>query len=132
MDQELLVERRGLQRVVRRVPAADETTLRRAYSAADVLLFPSLYETIGFPVLEAFASGLPVVTSEAGGLREVAGDAAVIVEGRDPASYVQALVELSEDQDRREALVALGMNRAEGFTWRRTAEQSAEVYRGLL
>lgn len=131
-DQEQLVERLGLQRFVRSIPAADETTLRRAYRAADVLLFPSLYEGFGFPVLEAFASGLPVVTSGAGGLREVSGDAAVIVEGRDPAAYVQALIELSEDQDRREALIALGMHRAESFTWRRTAEQTAAVYRHFL
>ena len=131
-DQEQLIDRLGLRPMLRSVPAADETTLRRAYSAADVLLFPSLYETIAFPVLEAFASGLPVVTSDAGGLREVAGDAAVIVEGRDPAAYVQALVELSEDQDRREALIALGMHRADGFTWRRTAERTAEVYRQFL
>jgi glycosyltransferase involved in cell wall biosynthesis len=131
-DQEQLVERLGLQRFVRSIRAADETTLRRAYRAADVLLFPSLYEGFGFPVLEAFASGLPVVTSGAGGLREVSGDAAVIVEGRDPAAYVQALIELSEDQDRREALIALGMHRADGFTWRRTAEQTAELYRQLL
>jgi glycosyltransferase involved in cell wall biosynthesis len=131
-DQEQLVERLGLQRCVRSIRAADETTLRRAYRAADVLLFPSLYEGFGFPVLEAFASGLPVVTSGAGGLREVSGDAAVIVEGRDPAAYVQALIELSEDQDRREALIALGMHRADGFTWRRTAEQTAELYRQLL
>lgn len=131
-DQEQLIERLGLTRVVRSVPAAYERTLRRAYRAADVLLFPSLYEGFGFPVLEAFASGLPVVTSGAGGLREVGGDAAVIVEGRDPAAYVEALVELSDDQDRREALIALGMARAEEFTWRRTAEQTAEIYRSFL
>lgn len=131
-EQEALIDRLGLSRVVRSVSAADERTLRRAYRAADVLLFPSLYEGFGFPVLEAYASGLPVVTSGAGGLREVGGDAAVIVEGRDPAAYVQALVELSEDQDRREALIALGMHRADGFTWRRTADQTAEVYRTFL
>jgi len=131
-DQLQLVERLGLQRFVRSIRAADETTLRRAYRAADVLLFPSLYEGFGFPVLEAFASGLPVVTSGAGGLREVSGEAAVIVEGRDPAAYVQALIELSEDQDRREALIALGMHRAESFTWRRTAEQTSELYRQFL
>lgn len=131
-EHEALVDRLGLSRVVRSVPAADERTLRRAYRAADVLLFPSLYEGFGFPVLEAYASGLPVVMSGAGGLREVGGDAAVIVEGRDPAAYVQALVDLSEDQDRREALIALGMHRADGFTWRRTADQTAEVYRNFL
>jgi len=131
-EQEALIDRLGLSRVVRSVPAADERSLRRAYRAADVLLFPSLYEGFGFPVLEAFASGLPVVTSGAGGLREVGGDAAVIVDGRDPAAYVQALVDLSEDQDRREALIALGMHRADGFTWRRTADQTAEVYKTFL
>jgi glycosyltransferase involved in cell wall biosynthesis len=131
-DQEQQIERLGLARIVRSIPGAYERTLRRAYGAADVLLFPSLYEGFGFPVLEAFASGLPVVTSGAGGLREVGGDAAVIVEGRDPAAYVEALVELSEDQDRRDALIALGMARAEEFTWKRMAEHTAEIYRGLL
>ena len=131
-EQEAMIDRLGLSRVVRSVPAADERSLRRAYRAADVLLFPSLYEGFGFPVLEAFASGLPVVTSGAGGLREVGGDAAVIVDGRDPTAYVQALVDLSEDQDRREALIALGMHRADGFTWRRTADQTAEVYKAFL
>jgi glycosyltransferase involved in cell wall biosynthesis len=131
-EQEHLIERLGLSQVVRSIPAAYERTLRRAYRAADVLLFPSLYEGFGFPVLEAFASGIPVVTSGAGGLREVGGDAAVIVEGRDPAAYADALVELSDDQDRREALIALGMARAEEFTWKRTAEETAAVYRTFL
>ncbi len=117
---------------MRSVAAADETTLRRAYRAADVLLFPSLYEGFGFPVLEAFASGLPVVTSGAGGLKEVGGDAAVVVEGRDPAAYVQALDELSEDVDRREELINKGWARARQFTWQRTAEATATVYKQFL
>jgi glycosyltransferase involved in cell wall biosynthesis len=131
-DQEQLIERMGLRPYVRGVSAADETTLRRAYRAADVLLFPSLYEGFGFPVLEAFASGLPVVTSGAGGLREVGGDAAVVVEGRDPAGYVQALEELSEDPDRRDALIGRGFARARQFTWQKTAEKTAEIYKQLL
>ncbi|MGH7568746.1 MAG: glycosyltransferase family 4 protein [Gemmatimonadales bacterium] len=131
-DQEQLVERLGLRRYVRSVPAADEATLRRAYRSADVLLFPSLYEGFGFPVLEAFASGLPVVTSGAGGLKEVGGDAVVVVEARDAQAYVAALLELSEDADRREALIERGRARAREFTWQRTAERTADVYRELL
>jgi glycosyltransferase involved in cell wall biosynthesis len=131
-DQEQMVDRLGLRRYVRSVPGADETTLRRAYRAADVLLFPSLYEGFGFPVLEAFASGLPVVTSGAGGLKETGGEAAVIVEGRDPAAYVEALNELANDEVHREMLVERGSERARQYTWERTADLTAEVYRGLM
>ncbi len=131
-DQEQLIDRLGLRRYVRSVPFADETTLRRAYRAADVLMFPSLYEGFGFPVLEAFASGLPVVTSGAGGLKEVGGDAVVVVEGRDPTAYVQALEALSDDPEQRDSLIARGRMRAREFSWQQTALLTAEVYRKLL
>jgi glycosyltransferase involved in cell wall biosynthesis len=131
-EQEHVIERLGVRRYVRSAPFADEVILRRAYRAADVLLYPSLYEGFGIQVLEAFASGLPVVTSGAGGLKEVGGDAVVVVEGRDPANYVQALEALSDDEDRCDALVARGLARARQFTWQRTAELTAEVYRTLL
>ncbi len=131
-EQEQLIERLGLRRAVRSVPLADEATLRRAYRAADVLLFPSLYEGIGFPVLEAFASGLPVVTSGAGALKEVGGDAVVVVEGRDAAAYMQELEALSDDPARQDLLIARGRARAREFTWQKTAERTAEIYRQLL
>ena len=130
-EQEQLIDRLDLRGAVRSVSSADETTLRRAYRAADVLLFPSLYEGFGFPVLEAFASGLPVVTSGAGGLKEVAGGAAVVVEGRDPGDYVHALERL-DDADEREELIQRGWARARQFTWQKTAALTAEVYKPLF
>ncbi len=130
-DQEQLIDRLDLRRAVRSVASADETALRRAYRAADVLLFPSLYEGFGFPVLEAFASGLPVVTSGAGGLKEVAGDAALVVEGRDPGAYVEALERL-DDTDERDDLIQRGWTRARGFTWQKTAALTADVYKALF
>jgi len=130
-EQEQLIDRLDLRRAVRSVASADETALRRAYRAADVLLFPSLYEGFGFPVLEAFASGLPVVTSGAGGLKEVAGGAAVVVEGRDPGDYVHALERL-DDPEEREELVQKGWERARQFTWQKTAALTAEVYKPLF
>ena len=130
-DQEQLIDRLDLRRAVRSVASADETALRRAYRAADVLLFPSLYEGFGFPVLEAFASGLPVVTSGAGGLKEVAGNAALVVEGRDPGAYVEALERL-DDTDERDDLIQRGWTRARGFTWQKTAAQTADVYKALF
>ena len=131
-EQEQLIDRLDLRSVVRSVASADETGLRRAYRTADVLLFPSLYEGFGFPVLEAFASGLPVVTSGAGGLKEVAGDAAIVVEGRDPGGYVEALERLSEDSDEREEMIQRGWARARQFTWQKTAALTAEVYKTLF
>jgi glycosyltransferase involved in cell wall biosynthesis len=130
--QQQLIERLTLRRFVRSVTAADEATLRRSYRTADVLLFPSLYEGFGYPVLEAFASGLPVVTSGAGGLKEVGGEALVVVEGRDPAAYAQALDDLSDDPGRRDELIETGRSRARGFSWQNTAEETAEVYKALL
>src|SRR5436309_164891 len=130
-EQEQLIDRLDLRRVVRSVASADETALRRAYRAADVLLFPSLYEGFGFPVLEAFASGLPVVTAGAGGLEEVAGGAAVVVEGRDPGDYVHALERL-EDPEEREDVIQRGWARARQFTWQKTAALTAGVYKPLF
>ena len=130
-EQEQLIDRLDMRAVVRSIASADETALRRAYRTADVLLFPSLYEGFGFPVLEAFASGLPVVTSGAGGLKEVAGGAAVVVEGRDPGDYVQAIEQL-DDPEEREELIQRGWGRARQFTWQQTATLTAEVYKPLF
>ncbi len=130
--QQHLFDRLNIRAYVRTATAADEPTLRRAYHTADALLFPSLYEGFGYPVLEAYASGLPVVSSGAGGLREVGGDSLVVVEGRDPASYATTLEDLANDPSRREALVERGRAQALPFSWKVTAEKSANVYRTLL
>jgi len=83
-------------------------------------------------MLEAFASELPVVASSAGGLQEVAGDAAVIVEGRDPVAYVEAIEDLSSDSDERDVVIDRGRRRARTFSWQRTALETAKVYRELV
>lgn len=123
---------RGLDDIVTQVPGAAEPDLRAAYRAADVLLFPSHYEGFGLPLLEAMASGLPVVTSGAAALAEVAGDAAVVVAGRDPEPYVEALTRLARDPAWRDTFRARGSERARRYRWVETARQTAEVYRGLL
>jgi glycosyltransferase involved in cell wall biosynthesis len=99
--------------------------LAELYRGARCLLFPSLYEGFGIPVLEAMACGTPVVTSTGGATEEVAGGAAVLVDPLDPASIAAGLEEAAS---RRSELVARGLERAQGFTWERVAAETWHVY----
>jgi alpha-1,3-rhamnosyl/mannosyltransferase len=100
--------------------------LAELYRGAACLVQPSRFEGFGLPVLEAMASGTPVVALDEPALREVAGDAAVFVDEEHLADGVRrALAE-------REQLVAAGLERARAFTWRATAERTLEVYREAL
>jgi glycosyltransferase involved in cell wall biosynthesis len=123
---------RGMRDAVIQLPEAPERQLRAAYHASDVLLFPSHYEGFGLPLLEAMASGLPVVTSGAGALTEVAGDGAIVVPSRDPERYVDAVTQLAEHPALADELRARGRKRASAFRWAETARRTADVYRALL
>ncbi len=121
----------GVREWVTPLGATHEDILRSAYGAADVLLFPSLYEGFGFPVLEAMASGLPAIASGAGALPEVGGDAAVIVSGHEAEPYVTALRRVLDNPGWRDQLVSRGKARAQEFTWAAAARKTAEVYRKI-
>jgi glycosyltransferase involved in cell wall biosynthesis len=101
------------------LPFADLLAL---YSGAAALVFPSVYEGFGMPVLEAMACGCPVVTSNTSSLPEVAGDAALLVDPRDAAAVASALQRVLTDDALSASLGAKGVERAAAFTWRRTAE----------
>ena len=96
------------------------------YHGAACLVQPSRFEGFGLPVLEAMASGTPVVALDEPALREVAGDAAVFVDEEHLADGVRRAL------DEREQLVAAGLERARAFSWRATAERTLEVYREAL
>jgi len=131
-QQERAVKRFELKNVTRSIGEAAEPLLRAAYRAADVLLFPSHYEGFGLPVLEAMASGLPVVCSRAGGLSEVAGDDALTIDAREAEPYITALRRLASEPALRRDYAARGLARAKRYRWIETAKRTAEVYRGLL
>jgi glycosyltransferase involved in cell wall biosynthesis len=100
--------------------------LARLYRGAACLVFPSRYEGFGLPLVEAMASGTPVVAAPDAALREVAGDAAVFAAPEELAAGIRtALAD-------RERLVAAGLERARSFTWDETARRTLEVYRELL
>jgi glycosyltransferase involved in cell wall biosynthesis len=94
---------------------------------AEALVYPSLYEGFGLPVLEAMACGTPVVTSDLSALPEVAGDAALLVDPRDPAAIASAVERVLEDEDLRRDLKRKGISRAAAYTWEATARRTAAV-----
>jgi glycosyltransferase involved in cell wall biosynthesis len=102
------------------------------YQGADCLLFPSLYEGFGLPVLEAMACGTPVICADRTSLPEVAGEAGVLVDPDDPAAFAAELRELLGSPARRQELAAAGIRRARQFTWQRAAELTVAAYRRAL
>lgn len=107
----------------------DAAALRKAYQEADVLAVPSRYEGFGLPVLEAMACGTPVVCSRAASLPEVAGDAALLVEPGDARGLADAILRVLSDPLLAETLRHRGLARAHEFTWKRTAQETLDVYR---
>lgn len=107
------------------VPDADLPLL---YQAADVLAMPSIYEGFGIPVVEAMASGTPVVCSNGGSLAEIAGDAALIVAPEDVEGLRDALVRAVAEPTLRTELIARGLARVRGFTWEAAARAHRDVY----
>jgi glycosyltransferase involved in cell wall biosynthesis len=101
-------------------------------SGATALAYPSLYEGFGLPVLEAFAAGVPVLTSNVSSLPEVAGDAAVLVDPGDEDAIATALSELIADGDLRAVLSAAGVARAALFTWEATARGTTRAIHTAL
>ncbi|MFT4171274.1 MAG: glycosyltransferase family 1 protein [Rhodocyclaceae bacterium] len=102
------------------------------YAGARLFAFPSLYEGFGLPVLEAMASGVPVVCSDATSLPEVAGGAAAMCAPLDVDGLRAALGRGLEDDAWREQAMLAGVTRAAQFSWARTAAETAAVYRLVL
>jgi alpha-1,3-rhamnosyl/mannosyltransferase len=96
------------------------------------LVFASLYEGFGLPILEAFASGVPVITSDCSSMPEVAGDAAILVSPGNTDSIAAGITTLCNDPESAGPLVNLGYQRLNDFAWRRTAEKTMELYQRLI
>ncbi|HIC93621.1 MAG TPA: glycosyltransferase family 1 protein [Anaerolineae bacterium] len=102
------------------------------YNAAELFVYPSLHEGFGLPVLEAMACGTPVVASQTSSLPEVVGEAGMLVDPRDIGGLAEAMERALMDEGRRREMRERGLRRAAGFSWERTARETAQVYRRAM
>lgn len=130
----LFAELKPLERTgdVRVLYYVDDETLAHLYAGARAVVYPSLYEGFGLPIIEAMASGAPLLTSSVGCMRELAQNAAVLVEPMDADAISTAIRRLLEDDAEVERLRAAGLERARSFTWERCAQETYDVYRWAI
>jgi glycosyltransferase involved in cell wall biosynthesis len=126
------VAKQGLEGRVKFIGFVADGDLPALYSDSALMVFPSLYEGFGLPLLEAMACGVPVLSSDASCLPEVAGDSAVLLPPTDQAAWTQTMIELLNNPAQRGRMVAAGFLQAREFTWKKAAQELLEIYQGLV
>ena len=119
---------RGAPDAIVRLGAVSESTLRALYRGAAALVYPSRYEGFGLPLVEAMASGTPVLASRAASIPEVVGESGMLLDPDDSKRWEEAIVQVITDPVLRARLRADGLARAAMFTWERTARITLDVY----
>jgi glycosyltransferase involved in cell wall biosynthesis len=110
------------------IDEADKPTLMRG---ALLFVYPSIHEGFGVPVLEAMASGVPTIAGNRTSIPEIAGDGALLIDPSSQRELTDALEQLYTDASARSQLAARGLAQAAKFSWEKTAEETAAVYRHL-
>jgi alpha-1,3-rhamnosyl/mannosyltransferase len=129
LDELQKLERRGEGRRFEYLPG--KTVLSLLQSAA-AMVFPSLYEGFGLPVVEAFAARCPVITSSTTSLPEVAGNAALLVDPTQPDAIAAAMRAILDQPEQTAQRVELGQQRARQYSWEACAMQTLDVYRQIV
>jgi len=105
--------------------------LRQLYVNASIFVFPSLYEGFGFPILEAFASGVPVVTSSISSMPEIAGNAALLVNPKKPFEITAAISQILNKPALKKSLISKGKARINLYSWETCAKETLKVLTGM-
>ena len=119
---------RAAPEAIVRLGAVSEPALRALYQGAAALVYPSRYEGFGLPLVEAMASGTPVLASRAASIPEVVGESGLLLDPGDPGRWTDAIVNVMSDARLSARLRADGLARAAMFTWERTARITFAVY----
>ena len=108
----------------------EEKDIRYLYAGALIAIYPSVYDGLGFPIIEAMACGAPVITSNIAAMPEAAGGAGLLVDRpKDPEEWVNKIIQLSKDKKLRSKLIQLGLEHAKDFTWKKVAKETVDTYR---
>ena len=117
---------------IRWIGYVDEADKPSLYRLADVFVFPSRYEGFGLPVLEAMASGTPVVANQIPVMEEIVGDGAYLVENGNARAMGGAILALLGQNPLRETMITRGLAQATKFSWRKTARETLTVYERVI
>ena len=101
------------------------------FSLATIFLFPSLREGFGIPILEAMASGTPVITSNTSSMPEISGGSAYLIDPQNTKELTQAIAQLLSDHEYREQLIQEGLKRCRTFSWDQSAKNVLKIYQQL-
>ncbi len=126
-----LVQKLGLSERIQFLGFTDKKVLANLYAHARIILFPSLYEGFGLPILEAFYYGIPVVASNTPALSEVAEDAALLVPPTDTVAMSHALSQLLDDPELRTGLIEKGTVQLQNYSWENSAEKLLGVINSI-
>ncbi len=127
-----LVENLGLVHSVIFTGYVPADELAFLYNAAQLFVYPSLYEGFGLPILEAMACGTPVISSNTSSMPEVTGSAALMVDPTNIEEITQAIFQVLSDSDLRQRLSELGLLQAQCFSWQRTARETLVIYKSVV
>ena len=127
-----IAARAGAADAVVRLGPVSEKRLRTLYRGAIALMYPSLYEGFGLPLVEAMACGTPVIASNTSSIPEVLGDAGILIDPADGQAWTRAITDVAYSEQIRSRLRKAGLHRVAEFTWKRTARLTLDVYRRIL
>ncbi|HUS05459.1 MAG TPA: glycosyltransferase [Bryobacteraceae bacterium] len=122
------VQELGLEKNVVFAGYLDRTTLVEVYQHAKIVTFVSRFEGFGIPILEAYHTGVPVITGRAGSCEEIAGDAALHVDELDPDSIAEGVEQVLTDEPLRTAMIQAGYARARQFSWKRAVDLTLKSF----